>query len=507
MRISLRARVLLLVFSINALLFAGGGLFVLRALDRENDRFEERENELLVHALRSTVRPENDVHTALILDWPGWGFIEDALLVDDNVATNLEGGAEFTGIAINPTGRSRRPRDFDQVEVRNSLRRAIQTGQPMADVAGGRVVPILGPAGIWGGCWYRRTSVDRTDTLLKILGWFVVSTLLLTAGTFYALRRLVLDPVGQLAEGARRVRSGDLEARLLEPPRRDEVSDLVRAFNLMTSEVRGFNARLEGEVERATKKALQAEQAAMTQRRLAAMGELAAGIAHEINNPLGGLQNAVERLESGTLPAEKQAEYLRLLQRGLERIGRTVSQLLRFTPRSLAHGQVDLRDVGQDAVDLVRHRAERLGIALALNDASGTAALVDGARNELGQAVLNLIVNALDALEEAGSADRAGPRVEVEVRSEPDAVVLEVRDNGPGVSEEELGRVADIFYSTKEVGRGSGLGLALVHNTVATHGGEVDLRSTAGRGFAALLRFPPSGAAAGADAAEEGEER
>jgi signal transduction histidine kinase len=490
MRLTLRRRVLLLVFLTNAVLFAAGGVFLLRVQQRENARTERALTDDLLYTLSRSIRPELTVHAAALLNWPSWSAFEDALLVDRNLTPGLSvAGVEFRGVKINPLGRLRRPADFDEGAVQRALLKAIETEDEVVDVAGGRAVPIEGPSGVWGACWYRRPPVDRTGLALTLFAWFLGSTVLLTAGTFFALSRLVLDPVGELARGARRVREGDLGVRVAEPARHDEVSDLVRSFNAMTSEVQGFNSRLAHEVEVATSQARQAEQAAMTQRRLAAMGELAAGIAHEINNPLGGLQNAVQRLRAGGLSPAKQAEYHGLLDRGLGRIGSIVQKLLRFTPRALEHAPVDLADVAADAVDLVRHRADRQGVALSVR-ADPAPSLVQGARNELGQAVLNLLANALDALEQGGSRDPEGPRILVEIGTAGERVRLCVQDNGPGVAQGDLGRIADLFYSTKEVGKGTGLGLALVHNTVASHGGEVELRSELGRGFTAELLFP-----------------
>lgn len=506
MRLSLRIRVLLLVFLINAVLFAAGGAFVFRLQVRSNEDQSAAISQDLVHTLRGTIREGSDVHVKHILEWHSWPLIEDAILVDRNLEEGADGTIRPVGVAINPVGATRRATDFDHQQVLAALRTAIQTGRPIPEVAGGIALPITGYDGsFWGGCWYRTPigGVDPGPILEQLLGWFAVSTLLLTLGTFFTLRSLVLEPVEQLADGARRVRGGDLTVRIREPRRRDEVADLVRSFNAMTTTVQGFNERLELEVAAATDKARRAEAAAMTQRRLAAMGELAAGIAHEINNPLGGLQNAVDRLQAGDLTEAKRQEYLRLLASGLERIGRTVSQLLRFTPRAMQTAEVDLVEVAGDAVDLVRHRAERLGVALEVV-AEGPQVVL-GARNELGQAVLNLLANALDAIEESGSSDPAGPRVRLAVEARRGGRVVEVRDNGPGCEESSLELVSDLFYTTKDVGKGSGLGLALVHNTVASHGGRVQLSSVPGSGFTAELWFPRPGdvAAAGPDGGGE----
>jgi signal transduction histidine kinase len=230
----------------------------------------------------------------------------------------------------------------------------------------------------------------------------------------------------------------------------------------------------------------------MTQRRLAAMGELAAGLAHEINNPLGGLSNAVEVLRARELPPAKREQYLALLAGGLERIGETVRRLRRFTPREPRDEEVELAGVARDAVELVRHRAGRLGVVIALS-APREPCVVAGAKNEIGQALLNLLSNALDAIEEHGSRDPLGPRIDVGVATEPEGFLVAVRDNGPGVSAEELTRVSDLFYTTKDVGKGTGLGLALVHNAMAKHGGSVRVDAEHGRGFLVELRFPRGG--------------
>jgi len=504
---SLRWRVLLTIFSINALVFGVFAAFVLRERVADAERLGRRRTADLLYTLKGTIRPGAALNVAYILQWPYWGDVEDAILVDREIHRPEFGGIRTPGIALNPVGIANRPPGFDYQDALASILRAVESGTPVEEVEGGRAVPIEGERGVWGGLWYRAdVRVDRGAILRGLLPWFLLSTLLLTLGSFLVLRRIVLDPVALLAGGARRVRGGDLAVRLREPRRHDEVSDLVRSFNEMTETVHGFNSRLEREVEEATEKARQAEAAAMTQRRLAAMGELAAGIAHEINNPLGGLQNAVEVLRRGPVDEEKRERYLGLLARGLERIGETVRRLLRFTPRSAANADLDLVELVQDAIDLTAHRAERARVAVYWLPPPDPPA-VHGARDEVGQAVLNLLANSLDAIEErAAGAGKGAPglpaapaetggRIDVSLRREADAVVLRVRDDGPGVPADELQRVADLFYTTKDVGKGTGLGLSLVHRAMHALGGTVHLESEEGRYFQVELSFPADGGA------------
>jgi signal transduction histidine kinase len=502
-------RVLLMLITINALVAAVTLGFAARrsALNSQSTaKIYERDALLLAGDLVDTVASQTQngqLNVGPILSWPHWKEFSDAILLDDNLPL-VNGRVIPSGRALNPVGRSRRSANLNHQLVYAGIRNAIHTGEAIDDVEDGRVVPITLEGRPWGGCWYKieNPPVPTDFVLTYFLPAFLLSTLLLSAGTFFALRRFVLDPVAQLARGARQVEAGDFSVRIPEPATRDEIAELVGVFNSMTERVQGFNAHLAAEVERATQQARRAEAAAMTQRRLAAMGELAAGIAHEINNPLGGLLNAVETLERGSVDEAKRKRYLELLSGGLERIGRIVGQLLRFTPRRTRPELMSLVGPVKDAIDLVRHRAERAQVELVLCNAREPVspeqwerAFADlppvlGEVGEFGQAVLNLLVNALDALE-GRPANRTEPaRIEVRLSHAGGQVALEVCDNGPGVDAAQLERLADLFYTTKEVGKGTGLGLSIVHQVIASHGGRLELSSPPGGGFKVTIHVP-----------------
>jgi len=463
----------------------------------------------LVSTLRSQIAPQGALNTAPILRWSGWSAFEDALLVDKNLVRQASGEITPSGIALNPLGCVRRDATFDLRVVYVQMERAVRLRMPVDSIAGGRVVPIDTQDGVWGACWYRiapdtARSRQLALTFVLLLGGTTVAIAMVL---FFALRRDVLDPVSRLTAAARRVAAGDLDVRV-QTTNHDELGALADTFNAMVEDVRGFSARLEHEVNVATDKARAAEAAAMTQRRLAATGELAAGIAHEINNPLGGLLNAVERLQRDDLPPHKRAQYLELLSGGLERIRDTVGKLLRFTPRQARRAPIDVAGPVFDALSLVRHRAQREQVQVRVADRRDSAGadpferdlrsdfvglpIIDGEIHEIGQAVLNLLVNALDALSESSAPTK---RVLLVLSSVDDAALgrcalIEVHDNGPGVERDSLGKVLDLFYTTKDVGKGTGLGLALVHNVVTSHGGRLELDSEPGGGFHVRMLFP-----------------
>ncbi len=490
MRLRLGERVFLLLALVNLVIFAAAGLYLVQRLSAERERLQLELAGDLLKTLEGTILPRGEFNVPRILAWSGWSEVDDALLVDRNLAVLESGNVRPAGIALNPVGRALRDSAQQERGVLRALWDVCEFGDPVV-VAGGRAVPIVAGNVTWGAVWYRPLERGAGRELLgALLPAFLISTALLVGGSFLALRRLVLDPVERLAAGARLLQAGAFGTRVPPSGRRDEVAELVDAFNAMAATVEAYHTQLAERAEEAVQHARRVESAAMVQRRLAAMGELAAGIAHEINNPLGGMLNAVEALGRADLPPERRERYLNLVQGGLERVREIVGRVLRMAPREARHGRVDLAVVVEDALALVRHRAEAAGVLLGWETEPPRDAVARGAANELGQAVLNLLVNALDAVEDARARGVGGQRVRVELDRRGVELRLAIVDDGPGVGPDELARVADLFYTTKDVGRGTGLGLALVHNVVHAHGGRVHLSSVLGAGFTAEIFLP-----------------
>lgn len=485
--LTLRRRVFLAVLAVNVVVFGAVFAFFTDRLAEDRRRSEDQASAVLNAALSSSIGPDGRARIGEILQLGYWSLFTDAVVVRANLDFGPGGELGDRAVVLYPLGSVQRGARFSEQDVFRSLADAIRAREPLEGPRGGVSVPIVDRGGhVWGACWYRMPGHTGARELLgMLLPWFAATTLLLSLGSFAVLRRSVLDPLERLADGSRRLSAGDFGARLDVPDERGEIADLVRSFNTMAADVQRYHEHLEDEVASATAQAREAEAAVLRERRLAAMGELAAGIAHEINNPLGGMLNAVEVLRRDDLAPAKRARYHDLLKGGLERIRDTVSKLLRLTPRAATETPFDPAEPARDAIALVAHRASSLGVAVALTEVGGRAELV-GSSSELGQALLNLLVNALDALEDAGRPGRVELRVERRARE----VVLTVVDDGPGVPAAELERVADLFYTTKEVGKGTGLGLALVHNITNAHGGTVRLSSAPGDGFRVALHFP-----------------
>jgi len=317
------------------------------------------------------------------------------------------------------------------------------------------------------------------------------ATLAAVGFVFLLMHVLVLKPLKFIGRGARRVTHGDFSKPVPGTGRRDEIDTLVHAFNNMMFEIAQSRAQLEQRVEDAVERMRATERRLVLTERLAAMGTLAAGIAHEINNPLGGMQNAVKSIESAELPAETRERYVKLVSGGLERIRQVVQRVLRFSPRTTKPGPVAIEQVIADATDFVQHRVRERNIGIDVD--VDPALMVRGDAAALGQVFLNLLVNADDAIWATGRTGAEGGSagsITIVARAEGQSARIQVTDDGVGMTVEQREQAFDLFFTTKEAGAGTGLGLSIAHQIVTEHGGTMELRSEPGRGTTVELVLP-----------------
>lgn len=220
--------------------------------------------------------------------------------------------------------------------------------------------------------------------------------------------------------------------------------------------------------------------------RLAAIGELAAGLAHELRNPLGSMSGAVELLARGAELAESDRRLLNIVSRETERLNELVSDFLAFArPTPVMLGSTDLAALADDTVNVFRYGAEASQIDVSRVGVDSLRVYAD--TSQLRQVLWNLLKNAAEAIEHEG-------RITVEVAWTPDGLCrLAVTDSGEGISPEGLARLFEPFYTTKDTG--TGLGLASVHRIVEAHHGRMEVSSEKGQGstFFVFLPVQPAG--------------
>ncbi len=281
----------------------------------------------------------------------------------------------------------------------------------------------------------------------------------------------LIRPILSLHQIMKHAGRGDLTVRA-PAHRGDEVAELGAAFN-----------RMMGELEQARDlEKVHQTQLAHTEK-MAAVGTLAAGVAHEVNNPLGGVLTCLENMRADPSNEEMRAKYLALIQGGVERIQHTVANLLDFSRHRPLHLEPTpinacLRHVVELADYQLRKGGVEVSFALHPDDPHITAD-----RSQMEQLFLNLVLNALQAMPEGGT-------LSLHTGVSDGEAFADVKDTGRGIPPEIRDRIFDPFFTTREVGSGTGLGLAVSDSIVAAHGGRIEVTSRSGAGAVFRVCLP-----------------
>ena len=225
--------------------------------------------------------------------------------------------------------------------------------------------------------------------------------------------------------------------------------------------------------------------------KLAAIGQLAAGVAHEINNPLTAVNANAEMLKMFMSPDDENYESVELIALAGERAAKVVRGLLDFARQEqYAFTPDDVNRSIQQSLDLVQYQLQQANVAI-ISNMSDDLPLVTASWEHLKSVWLNLLVNARDTLQDV-SGER---QIEINTRLSDDEqqVIVLIRDNGQGMSEAELAHIFEPFYTTKDPGKGTGLGLATCHRIIEQHGGEINVVSAPGEGTTFIVRLPVEG--------------
>ncbi len=314
----------------------------------------------------------------------------------------------------------------------------------------------------------RMHTLLRSSKLMGTGALVVVLLMIVFIGNL--LTHQILTPIGRFLRHTKRIAAGDYAPILPKRRFRDELSDLALAVNQMVRQLRNHEAKLS----RTSK--------------MAAVGTLTAGIAHELNNPLNNISLDTEAMLENFddySDAEKQ-RMLRDILTHVERAGGTVRNLLDFTRQDTpVFVSVSLADVVGRGVRLMSNEA-------ALNDVQFDVELppdlprVRGNPRSLEQVCLNLFLNAIQAMSRGGNLSVRGSL------AEDDMVRLDVADTGVGIPEQHLASVFDPFFTTKEVGVGTGLGLSVTYGIIQNHRGTIEVKSKVGSGTTFSIYLPRS---------------
>jgi PAS domain S-box-containing protein len=228
---------------------------------------------------------------------------------------------------------------------------------------------------------------------------------------------------------------------------------------------------------------VQLEEQLQISEKMASIGLLAAGVAHEVNTPLTGISSFTQMLLQNAEPDDPRTKVLEKIERQTFRAAKIVNGLLNLArPAQVDAGPVDVNNVINDVLSLLEHQF-RTGRIQVRKELAVASPVVQGIEYKLQQVFLNLFLNARDAMPKGGW-------LTIATRAEGERAVVEVADTGSGIPEEQLSRIYDPFFSTKDIGKGTGLGLSITYGIVQEHGGTITCDSAVGQGTRFTLALP-----------------
>jgi two-component system, NtrC family, sensor kinase len=343
-----------------------------------------------------------------------------------------------------------------------------------------------------------KADVQLAESSRKMMGYTACGLVLIAVLSWLVIWQVVGRPVKALHEGTEHLASGDLGYQI-DVRSSDEIGELARSFNGMSRELEtehkenaAWTRTLEDRVDQKTRELKKAHEHALHTEKMASIGKMAAVLAHEINNPLSGiltyaklLRKWTDRDDAGQSRRKDISEALDLIAVESRRCGDLVKNLLTFsrtTPMNLQ--PTEINKVIERSLKLVQHQFDLAGVHVELQlDPDLPLVQCDGAQIE--QVLLVLMMNAVDAMPQGGNlwCTTRHDREEQVVRTV-------VRDDGSGIPPEILPRIFEPFLTTKETGRGVGLGLAISQSILERHSGKIEVQSETGRGTTFTLTLP-----------------
>jgi signal transduction histidine kinase len=330
-------------------------------------------------------------------------------------------------------------------------------------------------------------SVSDSQRPYHLSMWIVLTTSgvggLLMIGLLRFFYGWIFHPIRDLEQGVKRVAQGDFEHRI-ELHSGDEMEELAAAFNDMTNRLDEMYRDLAHQVNERSRQLVRSE-------RLASVGFLAAGVAHEINNPLASIAFCSEALEGrladilarSPKDGEIVTKYLRMIQQEAFRCKAITQRLLEFSRGGERRREsTDLAELIQSVLDMVQHLQNGKGKEIVFKPAGRLVAYVNA--QEIKSVVLNLVINALDSMEEGGT-------LSITSRQHDRMVEMVFADTGCGMSPDILENIFEPFFTRSRTGKGTGLGLSISHRAITQHGGEIEATSPGlNQGSTFTVRLP-----------------
>jgi len=326
-------------------------------------------------------------------------------------------------------------------------------------------------------------TISRNRLILLIFTLVALIPVVVVSGIF--IQRFVNRPVKQLLIGTQKIADGNLR-HSIPVYSKDEIGMLARSFNRMTDKLKNAHQEIEDRayaLEQKVEELKKTQQQLIRSAKLASLGKLAAGVAHEINNPLAIILNYCYLLMRRIGKQEALKKNLKMMISEVTRCSRIVKSLLDFAREAPPEKMiVDLNALIEHSLSLMKDQSTFFDIKVK-KDFDPCCPQISADTDQLEQVFMNIILNAAEAMLEGGILTITTKQVD-------NFVEIRFADTGCGIRKEDTSKIFDPFYSTKEVGKGIGLGLSVSYGIIERHNGSIELSSEVGEGTTFILKFP-----------------
>lgn len=339
-----------------------------------------------------------------------------------------------------------------------------------------------------------RPYIDTTNRVILAFSVIAILSVVLLLVLLFISTTRIIHPIKEMVYATQRIAEGDLSHEV-DVKSKDEIGILADSFNRMTADLKTANEKLiewgrtlEKKVEERTKELREAQAHLFQTEKLASLGKLAAGVAHEINNPLGGILIYSHLLLEDLDKNSPYYENLEKIVKETTRCKDIVRGLLEFArPKEPEATLADVNELLNKSLSLIESQSLFQNIQVEKRYAVNLPQIVADSA-QLQQVFMNIILNAADAMHGEG-------RLMLQTSLDEDGhnLVIDIADNGPGIREEDKEKIFDPFFTTKEVGHGTGLGLSISYSIIRKHQGTIDVQSTFGEGATFTIKLPVLG--------------
>jgi len=332
------------------------------------------------------------------------------------------------------------------------------------------------------------------DTAHKVMITFTfmasMLVILLLVLLYFSTNRII-NPLLKIVEATQKIAKGDLSHKV-EVNSTDEIGYLADSFNKMTDDLDAANKKLiewgktlEKKVEERTKELREMQAHLIQSEKLASLGKLAAGVAHEINNPLGGILIYSHLILEDLNKESPYYSNLRKIVKETSRCKEIVKGLLEFArPKEPETSIVNINDVVEKSLSIIETKTLFQNIKIKKKYSSSLPKITADSA-QLQQVFINMIINAAEAMEGNGSLT-----IETGINDSGKQIIIRFQDTGPGIPEEVKNRLFEPFFTTKEVGKGTGLGLAICYSFIRKHNGTIEVKSKLNQGSTFIVKLP-----------------